>query len=50
MVRAIRRLEEVMRQLTSALRSIGDMEMADLFAEASQRIRRDIIFAASLYL
>lgn len=49
-VRAIRRLEELLRQLTDAMKSVGDIELADHFASAGQCVRRDIIFAASLYL
>ena len=49
-VRAIRRLEEVLRQLAGALRAVGDLEAAQRFEAASERIKRDIVFAASLYL
>lgn len=50
LVRAVRRLEEVLRQLAGALKSVGDMEQAQRFEEAIAKIKRDIIFAASLYL
>ncbi|GIL48638.1 hypothetical protein Vafri_5094 [Volvox africanus] len=50
LVRAIRRLEELMRQLAEALKGIGEMALADRFEQARERIKRDIIFAASLYL
>ncbi|GAX80204.1 hypothetical protein CEUSTIGMA_g7642.t1 [Chlamydomonas eustigma] len=49
-VRSIRRLEELMRELHEALKSIGDADMAERFETASQKIKRDVIFAASLYL
>lgn len=50
LVRAIRRLEELLRQLSGALRVVGDQELADKFEKAIERIKRDIVFAASLYL
>ncbi|PNH02788.1 Superkiller viralicidic activity 2-like 2, partial [Tetrabaena socialis] len=50
LVRAIRRLEELMRQLAEALHSVGEEALAERFEEARTRIKRDIIFAASLYL
>ena len=50
LVRAIRREEELLRQLHEALKGIGEMTLADKFDEARTRIKRDIIFAASLYL
>lgn len=50
LVRAIRRLEELLRQLVAALQGIGELDLAARFEEAGTRIKRDIIFAASLYL
>lgn len=50
LVRAVRRLEELLRQVGGALRSVGDSELAAAFEEARSAIRRDVIFAASLYL
>uniref|UniRef100_A0A383W508 Helicase ATP-binding domain-containing protein n=1 Tax=Tetradesmus obliquus TaxID=3088 RepID=A0A383W508_TETOB len=50
LVRAVRRLEELMRQVAGALRGIGDNELAGRFDDACARVKRDIIFAASLYL
>ena len=43
-------LEELMRQLCSAANSIGNTELEAKFTEGIKRIKRDIIFAASLYL
>lgn len=37
-------------QIAGSLRGIGDMELAGKFEDACTRIKRDIIFAASLYL
>ncbi len=49
-MRAIRRLEELLRQLGEGLRGIGEVALAERFEAARERIKRDIIFAASLYL
>jgi ATP-dependent RNA helicase DOB1 len=50
LVRAIRRLEELLRQTSGALKLIGDEELAKKFDTAIEKIKRDIIFAASLFL
>lgn len=50
LVRAIRRIEEILRQLMSAASVIGDLDLKAKFEEASDKIKRDVIFAASLYL
>ncbi|KAK9827440.1 hypothetical protein WJX74_002542 [Apatococcus lobatus] len=50
LVRAIRRIEEVLQQLITASRAIGEIDLQQKFATASTAIKRDIIFAASLYL
>lgn len=50
LIRAMKRLEEVIRQLISAARSIGEQELEAKFEEGSALIKRDIVFAASLYL
>lgn len=49
-IRAIRRLDELLRQLASASASIGNHELKVKFEHASLSIRRGVIFAASLYL
>nr|CCC93868.1 putative ATP-dependent DEAD/H RNA helicase [Trypanosoma congolense IL3000] len=51
-VRMMRRLEEQLRQMAGAARSpaIGCMELHDKFLEGIQLIKRDIVFASSLYL
>ena len=43
-------LEELMRQLGDSAKSIGDSALEEKFREAGAKMRRDIIFAASLYL
>ena len=50
LVRAIRRLEELLRQTSGALKLIGDDALATKFDTAIEKIKRDIIFAASLFL
>ena len=50
LIRAFRRLEELLRQMCSAAKSIGNTELENKFAECIVKIKRDIIFAASLYL
>lgn len=50
LIRAIRRLEELLQQLILASKSIGEIEMESKFEAAVTKIKRDIVFAASLYL
>ncbi|KAL6990835.1 Exosome RNA helicase MTR4 [Sarracenia purpurea var. burkii] len=50
LIRAIRRLEEVLQQLIQAAKSIGETELELKFQDAVSKIKRDIVFAASLYL
>lgn len=49
-VRCIRRLDELLREVKSSLDSIGDRVLAAKFSEASMCIKRGIVFTASLYL
>jgi len=49
-IRCMRRLEELLRQLCAAAKAIGNSELELKFSEAIARIKRDIVFAASLYL
>lgn len=49
-IRCMRRLEEVLRQMCSAAKAIGNTELENKFAEGIRKIKRDIVFAASLYL
>ena len=46
----MRRLEELLRQMILAAKAIGNNELEKKFGEASTAIKRDIVFAASLYL
>ncbi|XWS18031.1 hypothetical protein CRYUN_Cryun32bG0007300 [Craigia yunnanensis] len=50
LIRAIRRLEEVLQQLILAAKSIAETELESKFEEAVSKIKKDIVFAASLYL
>jgi len=49
-VRVIRRLEELVRELASAAKTIGNQELEKKLSEGRSRLKRGIIFAASLYL
>ena len=49
-IRVMRRLEESMRQLCCAARVVGDTNLEIKFKAGIDLIKRDIIFAASLYL
>ncbi|KAK9752493.1 DEAD/DEAH box helicase [Popillia japonica] len=49
-IRAMRRLEELLRQMVQASKTIGNTDLEDKFNNAIKLIKRDIIFASSLYL
>lgn len=49
-IRCMRRLDELMRQMCMAAKAIGSTELENKFADAITKIKRDIVFAASLYL
>ena len=49
-IRHIRRLEELLRQMSCAAKAIGNMPLEAKFNEGIVKIKRDIVFAASLYL
>jgi len=48
-VRCINRLDETCREVRDAARVIGDAELFKKMEEAQTKIKRDIVFAASLY-
>ncbi|KAI9321903.1 rRNA-processing arch domain-containing protein [Dichotomocladium elegans] len=50
MIRVFRRLEELLRQMVAAAKSIGNTELENKFSKGIDKLHRDIIFAASLYL
>ena len=49
-IRCMRRLEELLRQLSQASKAIGNSELESKFSEGILKIKRDIVFAASLYI
>lgn len=49
-IRSLRRLEELLRQLAAASLAIGNAELVAQFQEGAKRIRRGVVFAASLYI
>jgi ATP-dependent RNA helicase DOB1 len=49
-IRVIRRLEESLRQLGSASHAIGNAELKEKFESGADKIRRGVVFTASLYL
>lgn len=49
-IRCMRRLEELLRQMVQAAKNIGNTELENKFAESIKLLKRDIVFAASLYL
>ncbi|GLH11936.1 Superkiller viralicidic activity 2-like 2 [Gryllus bimaculatus] len=49
-IRCMRRLEEILRQLCQAAKNIGNTDLENKFSEGIKLIKRDIVFAASLYL
>lgn len=49
-IRCVRRLEELIRQMVQAAKVIGNTDLENKFNEADKAIKRDIVFAASLYL
>lgn len=48
-VRCIQRLNETCKDVCNAARVIGDPDLHRKMKEASTLIKRDIVFAASLY-
>ena len=49
-IRAMRRLEELLRQMAAASKSVGNQMLQQKFEMAIELLKRDIVFAASLYL
>lgn len=49
-IRSARRLAELIQQLTCAARVMGDAELVKRLEESNTRLKRDIMFAASLYV
>tara|TARA_B000000441_G_scaffold109611_1_gene79430 strand:- start:1228 stop:4704 length:3477 start_codon:yes stop_codon:yes gene_type:complete len=49
-VRAIRRIEELMRQLAAACKVIGESDLEKKFLDACELVKRDIVFTPSLFV
>ncbi|KAL4230220.1 Exosome RNA helicase MTR4 [Mactra antiquata] len=49
-IRCMRRLEETLRQMVQCAKAIGNTELENKFNEGIRSMKRDIVFAASLYL
>jgi len=49
-IRCMRRLEELLKQLVSAAKTLGNQDLEIKIAASIAKMRRDIVFAASLYL
>ncbi|XP_043209434.1 exosome RNA helicase MTR4-like [Amphibalanus amphitrite] len=49
-IRCMRRLEELLRQMVQAAKGIGNTDLENKFSEGIRLMKRDIVFAASLYL
>lgn len=49
-IRCFRRLEEVLKEMCRACKLIGNIEMENKFSAAISLVKRDIVFANSLYL
>jgi len=49
-IRTLRRLDELIRQLSSAAKAIGNHELETKFDKGSELLKRDIVFCSSLYL
>lgn len=49
-VRAIRRLHELLGQMKTACEILGETDLADRMESGAASIHRDVVFAASLYL
>ena len=48
-MRCIQRLDETCRDVKNAARIIGDPDLVDKMEKGSSLIKRDIVFAGSLY-
>ena len=49
-IRCLRRLEELLRQFANAAKSVGNELLETKFTAGCALLKRDIVFAASLYL
>ncbi|VDN02519.1 unnamed protein product [Thelazia callipaeda] len=49
-IRCMRRLEELLREMVGASKAIGNSDLQENFEKARMLLKRDIVFTASLYL
>jgi antiviral helicase SKI2 len=49
-VRCITRLDEACKEIRNVARIVGDTSLYTKMEEASRMIKRDIVFASSLYI
>ena len=49
-IRTLRRLEELVRQISEAAKAIGNQELQTKFEKGGELMKRDIVFCSSLYL
>ncbi|CAD8110149.1 unnamed protein product [Paramecium primaurelia] len=49
-IRCLRRLDELIKQMEEAAKVIGNKELENKFKESSKKLKKGIVFAASLYL
>ncbi len=50
LIRLFRRLEELLRQMAEAGKVMGSPELTQKFEKSLEKVKRDIVSAASLYL
>lgn len=50
LIRLFRRLEELLRQIAQAAKTMGSEELEKKFETALTKVRRDLVAAQSLYL
>jgi ATP-dependent RNA helicase DOB1 len=49
-IRCIRRIEELIGEMINACKIMGNDKLAEVFGECRGKVKRDIVFAGSLYL
>lgn len=49
-VRCFKRVDELLKQMVDAVKTIGNTTLQEKFKEAGNKLRKGIIFTASLYL
>lgn len=50
LIRMFKRLEEMIKQMVAAAKTIGNLELQEKMAKAAELVHRDIVSAGSLYL